>query len=272
MIENHKGMWEDANKGNPPYLLFNPDPTAPMRKPERQMPAAPPSAMWQEAAIANDDMKSTTGIYDASLGAQGNETSGRAIIARQREGDTGNFVYIDNLALAIERCGEILVELIPKIYDTERVVRILGEDDVEDYVRLNVPFATENGAEYVTVLRDKHGNDIYKPPLDAGKYDVRVDTGPSYSTKRVEAADSLIAFAQAVPAAAGIISDLIAKNMDWPGADEIAERLRKTLPPGLADDEEEMTEEQMMMRQQAAAQAQMSQQIALAQAQAEIEK
>lgn len=272
MIEGQKAAWEAANRGNPPYLLYTPDSSAP-GGPSRQQPPLPPTAMWSEATIAAEDMKATTGIYDASLGARGNETSGRAILARQQEGDTSTFVYIDNLSRAIRRAGEILIDLIPKIYDTDRVVRILGEDETEDFVRLNAPVPQDDGTVIeMTVLTDSKGNPVYKPPLDFGKYDVAIVTGPSYSTKRMEASDSLMAFAQAVPAAGAVIADLIAKNMDWPGAEQIAERLRKTLPPGLADDEEELTPEQMAMRQQAAQQQQMAMQVQLANAQAEIAK
>lgn len=273
MIEGQKAAWEAANKGNPPYLLFKPDPNAPTLGPKREQPPTPPTAMWQEASIAADDMKGTTGIYDASLGAQGNETSGRAILARQQEGDTGTFVYIDNLGRAIRYAGKLLIALIPKIYDTERVVRILGEDDTEDFVTLNVPVPTpDGGVEFMTQLTDKKGNPIFKPALDAGKYDIEIITGPSYSTKRIEAADSMMAFIQAAPQAGALIADLIAKNMDWPGADQIAERLRKALPPGMAEEEDELTEEEMAQRQAAQQQAQMQMEIQLAGFQAEIAK
>ena len=220
-LEGQKAKWESANKGNPPYLLYNPDPSAP--PPQRTVPAHPPVAMFQEAQIAVDDLKAVTGIHDASLGAQGNETSGRAILMRQRVGDVGTFVYIDNLARAIRHAGRILVDLIPRIYDTERTVRILGEDDNETFAVIN---QVALGPDGPVVLND----------LSAGKYDVEVVTGPSFSTKRIEAAESMMAFVQAVPSAAALISDLIARNMDWPGAEAIAERLKRALPPGVATD------------------------------------
>ena len=179
--------------------------------------------MFQEASIAADDLKAVTGIHDASLGAPGNETSGRAILMRQREGDVGTFVYIDNLARAIRHAGRILVDLIPHIYDTERTMRILGEDGGETFAVINQAALGPDGP---VVLND----------LSAGKYDVEVTTGPSFSTKRIEAAESMMAFVQAVPPAAALIGDLIARNMDWPGAEAIAERLRKALPPGIDGD------------------------------------
>jgi len=217
-IEGQKKQWESANRGNPPYLLYSPDPSAP--PPQRIEPAYPPVALFQEAGIAADDMKAVTGIYDAGLGAQGNETSGRAILMRQREGDTGTYVYVDNLSRAIRHAGRILVDLIPRIYDTERTLRILGEDGGEGFTVINrvVP-----GPDGPVTLND----------LGAGKYDVEVSAGPGFSTRRLEAAESMMAFVQAVPQAGAVIADLIARNMDWPGAEAIAERLRRLLPPGL---------------------------------------
>lgn len=275
MIEGHKDKWDNANRGNPAYLPFNADPEAPTLRPERTDPAYPQNAMFQEAQQASQDMNGVTGIYPPSLGEQSNETSGRAILARQREGDTGTFVYIDNLSRALRHAGVILVDLIPKIYETDRVVRILGEDDTEDFVRLNVPVLNEETGEtvFATVLADpKTGAPIYKPALDAGKYDVQVTTGPSYSTKRIEAADSMMQFAQAVPQAAAVIADLVAKNMDWPGAEQIAERLKKMLPPGMAEDEEELTPEEEEARAAEEEEAQQQQQLQMAGIMAELEK
>lgn len=220
-IEGQKAAWEGANRGNPAYLPFNPDPAAP--PPQRIAPAWPPAAMFQEAGIAAEDMKAVTGIHDASLGAPGNEISGRAILARQREGDTGTYAYIDNLARAIRQAGRILIDLIPRIYDTERGIRILGEDGTQRFAAINTVVPGPAGP---TILND----------LSAGKYDVTVETGPGFSTRRVEAAETMMAFVQAVPQAGALIADLIARNMDWPGAEAIAERLRRALPPGIAGD------------------------------------
>ncbi len=219
-IEGQKTAWEAANKGNPAYLPYNPDPSAP--PPQRVAPAFPPAAMFQEAGIAADDMKAVTGLYDAALGAAGNETSGRAILMRQREGDTGAYVYMDNLARAIRQAGRILVDLIPRIYDTERTLRLLGEDGAQRFAAIN---RTVPGPDGPVVLND----------LAAGKYDVEVTTGPGFATRRMEAAETMMAFVRAVPAAGALIADLIARNMDWPGAEAIAERLRRALPPGLDD-------------------------------------
>lgn len=244
-IEMFKGLehiWNKANQINVPYLPYNPDPKTPTIKPERQSPAAINAAEIQQANQSIDDIKATIGIFDASLGAQGNETSGRAIMARQREGDTATFAWIDNLARGIEHTGRILVDLIPKIYDAQRTIRILGEDDSDKMVTLNQVQITNPIEGTFEILND----------VTVGKYDVRVNVGPSYATKRLESADSMMQFIQAFPAAAPIAGDLIAKAMDWPGAEEIAERLKKTLPPEIAGGEDELSPEEMQQREQAA--------------------
>lgn len=220
-IDQVKGLerfWNNANTKNLPYLLYNPDPQA-GGPPQRQQPPAMPSAMLQLAAISQDDMKATTGIYDAGLGARSNETSGAAIRARQQEGDISTYSFIDNLHRSIECAGRILVDLIPKIYDGARAVRILGEDNDEKVVQVNQMQQGEapDGAVFQYLQND----------LSVGKYDVTVETGPSFSTRRAEAADSMMTFINAVPQAAAAAGDLIAENMDWPGAEKIAERLRR---------------------------------------------
>jgi hypothetical protein len=218
-IQAYKGLWDTANQGNKPYLPYDVDPQAP--PPQRMAPPTTPTAMYQEAQIADADMKATTGIYDASLGQRSNETSGRAILARQQEGDTGTFVYVDNLTAAIQAAGKVLVELIPLIYTSERIIRMVGEDGkVEGFARIN-------GS-------DEMGRPIND--LSTGKYDVVVTTGPAYASRRQMAAESMMQFAQAVPQAMPLMADLIPDSMDWPNADKIAERLRKALPQGIDKD------------------------------------
>jgi len=237
-IEGYEHQWETANTTNRSVLPYVPqyqgDPG-----PRRQQSAFVPAAEITAANINSDKIKATLGMYDASLGAMGNETSGRAIVARQRQGDRGSFAFIDNLTKAIRRVGKIMVEMIPRVYDTERVVRLKFSDETEDFVKLNEQILDEQTNEWVTI------ND-----LNVAKYDVVVTTGPAYSTQRQEAAESMVQFAQAVPAAAGVLGDLIAQNMDWPGADVIAERLRKIVPPNILTAEERESIAEDMPEQQ----------------------
>lgn len=224
--EGREDEWENANTKNLAILTYVPQfPNDP--GPRRDQPSAVPAAELTMASTATDKIKGTIGMFDASIGAQGNETSGRAIIARQRESDTGTFKFIDNLSKAISRIGRLLVEMIPPTYDSERVMRLKFEDETEDYVILNQQVLDEQTNEWVTIH-----------DLNVSKYDVVVNTGPAYSTQRMEAAEAMIQFAQAVPAAAAVMADLIAQNMDWPGSDVITERLKKIMPPEVLTNEE----------------------------------
>jgi portal protein len=225
-LENHEAEWKSANTRNAAVLQYKPTSVAGHAVPPPQRQAFEPAiqAISMARAQAADDLKATTGIYDPSLGARSNETSGRAILARQKEGDVANFHYIDNLNTAITHEARILVDLIPKIYDRPgRVARIIGEDDTEKQVVLNQPF-DDGGIER-----------IYD--LQAGRYDVAVTVGPSYSTKRQEASESMQALAKAYPPLMQFAGDHMVKNMDWPGSQEIAERLKRMLPPELQDDD-----------------------------------
>ena len=225
--EQIKRIWDNANTKNRPYLPYKPDPAHPGLRPTREHPPELPVALVQEAQTASEDMKATTGIYDAGLGRRSNETSGVAIQARQHEGDIANYHYIDNLRRSLEHGGRVLIDLIPKVYDNERVIRILGDDDSEDHMPINQEIMTADGRPIL--LND----------LSQARFDVRVSIGKSYSTKRLEAADSLMAFMQAVPQSAPAIGDLVAKNMDWPGSDEIAKRLKNMVPKELLVDPED---------------------------------
>ena len=219
MIAKFKGQWDTQNTITRPYLLYEPDPDAPGGRPMREPPPDIPAALVNESGIAADEMKATTGIYDAALGARSNEISGIAIRARESQGGVSALHYQDNLMATLNHLGRVLIDLIPKIYDSERTVRILQEDETHAPVRINVPVGGANGKP--TLIND----------LNQGTYDVRVKIGPSYGTRRAEAADAMLQFIQAVPQAAGVAGDLVARNMDWPGADEIADRLKRMLPP-----------------------------------------
>ena len=222
MIAKFKGQWDTQNTVSRPYLLYEPDPEVPGGRPMREPPPDIPAALVNESAMAADEMKATTGIYDAALGARSNEISGVAIRARESQGGVSALHYQDNLMATLNHLGTVLIDLIPKIYDSERTVRIMREDESHLPVRINVPVMGVNGKPML--LND----------LSQGTYDVRVKIGPSYATRRAEAADAMLQFIQAVPQAAGVAGDLVARNMDWPGADEIADRLKRMLPPQIS--------------------------------------
>lgn len=237
-FEGYEQQWKTANTQNWPYLEVNPDVTdgqgAVLPLPQRAQPPMASSGLLQAKTGASEDIKSTTGQYNASLGMTSNERSGKAILARQRESDVGTYHYADNLARAVRHIGRQLVDLIPKIYDTARVARILGEDGEPSTVKMNPdqeePVKKIMGPGGVVV--DK----IYNPRV--GKYDVRVITGPGYATKRQEALESMAQLLQGNPQLWQVAGDLFVKNMDWPGAQDLAKRLQKTLDPKVMADED----------------------------------
>lgn len=248
-------FWNEANTSNRPYLPYNHDTNAP--SPQRVAPPVASQALTQQLQIAAEDMKRTTGIYDASLGARSNETSGVAIQARQREAQMSTSIYADNMVKAIRQCGRVLVDMIPHIYDTQRTIRIMAEDDEEKMVLINALMETQQGIQPI--------ND-----LSVGRYDVRVRVGPSYDTKRQESSTGMMEFIRSFPPAAQVTADLVAKAQDWPDADKFAARLKKALPPGVIDIEDMPEEEQQRMlqaQQQAQQMEEMQQQMAQMRAQ-----
>jgi hypothetical protein len=220
--------WGRANKESVAYLEYDPVSIAgtPVGAPQRAMPPQASSAIMDAIRLAENDIMQSMGIYQPSLGAQSNETSGRALLLRQKQSETGNFHYQDNLNRSIRHCGRIIVDMIPKVYDRPRVARILGEDGAPRTVNLdpNLPQASV-GTDNPAI------DSIYNPTI--GQYDVVCDSGPSYATKRDEAANMMLALTQANPALFQSIGDLMMKNMDWPGAEEISKRLQMLLPPQL---------------------------------------
>jgi hypothetical protein len=224
--------WASANVKSHPYIEYD-GPIAPQRQPFDGVPAG----ALQEALNASDDMKAIIGIYDAGLGSRSNETSGKAIMARQRESDTSTFHFIDNLNRSIRHTGRILIDLIPHVYTGDRVIRVLGGDDGKEPKNVTIGDQTQQ-VEGVERIYD----------LSAGKYDLTVDTGPSFTTRREEAANQMIELLRAFPQAAPFIGDMLAKNLDWPGADEISKRLKIMLPPQLQNEDGPTPKEAQMQQ------------------------
>ena len=228
MIEGYEAQYSRLGVDDPPVLLYNVDETAPNGRPTRESPPALPAAIANAAQISNDDIKATSGKFDASLGARSNETSGKAIMARQREGDVSSFDYIDNLAFAQKYSYEIINDLIPHIYDTPRQIRILGEDQSEKVLAVNQPVYDEQTGQWVEV------NDFEK-----GKFDIGVTVGPSFTTQRMEAADAMMNLSND-PSPLGLIAKFgFLKSLDAPGMDELLKAARKVLvQQGLLEPEE----------------------------------
>ena len=230
--------WQTANTKSHAFLEYDPVPAAGNVPPQRQpLDTGPAAGALQEALNASDDIKAIVGMYDASLGARSNETSGKAIMARQREGDISTFHFVDNMARAIRHTGRIVLDLIPSVYDSERILRVIGEDGAQDAKKVNAPYQVKD-PKTGQPMKDEIGEPIMAlHDLTAGKYDLTVTTGPSFTTRREEAASSMTEALRAFPQAAPVIVPELAKNLDWPGADDIAEKLEKMnsgqIPPEL---------------------------------------
>lgn len=211
---NVKALWDSSNAVDVPYLPITPDPTMP-GGPSFLSPPPVHASFVQFGQMSIDMVKMATGIYDASIGARSNETSGKAIIARQNEGDTATFDYQDALSFSIQSTGELILSALPKVYDTPRVVRVLGVNGSEKQVQL--------------YQEDQSGNKLND--LSAGKYDVTISVGASFDTQRMEFVDAIQAMSQGNPMVAAATGDLVMKAMDFHGSDEAAERLKLLLPP-----------------------------------------
>jgi len=249
-FEGYEMQWKTANTNNWPYLEVNPDVTdgagSPLPLPERAQPPLAQTGLIQAKMGAGEDIKSTTGQYDSSIGATSNERTGRAILARERQGDTSTFHYVDNMSRAVRYITRQMVDLIPKIYDTQRVARIVGIDGEVGMVKIN-PMQPEP----VRIIKDPITGEtidkIYNP--NVGLYDVMVTTGPSYMTKRQESMDAMATILQSNPQLWTVAGDLFIKNMDWPGAQEMAARFAKILDPKVLQGSDESPEAQMMRAQ-----------------------
>jgi hypothetical protein len=226
-FETDINKWATANTQSHAFIEYD-GPEAPQRQPFAGVPAG----ALQEALNASDDIKTVLGMYDASLGARSNETSGKAIIARQMESDNATFHFIDNLSRGIRHAGRILIDLIPQVYSVPRVLRIIGQDGEPDMRPVNQEIRTEERNPLTGEIEEIVK--IYD--LTAGRYDLTVSAGPSFASMRQEAASQMIELIRAYPDAAPIIGDLLVKNLDWPGADEIAERMQKAM--GMAEEGE----------------------------------
>lgn len=239
--------WATSNE-NHAYLEYDPVflNGALLPAPQRQYPQGVPAAEVQAVMMAGQDMKDIMGIHDASLGARSNETSGKAIMARQREGDISTFHFADNLNRAICHAGRVLVDLIPKAYPVPKIQRIIGADGTPSLVPVNQEFEAEQKRPDGQVEKITR---IYS--LTTGRYDVTVKAGPSFTSRREEAATQMIELIRAYPEAAPLIGDLLAKNLDWPGADEIAKRLEAMLPAQLRGESPEAQQAQADMAKMA---------------------
>lgn len=226
--------WKNAHKVAFPFIQYDDVQGAP--PPQLVTADPPPAGSLQEALNASDDMKSVIGMYDAALGNRSNETSGIAINARKRESDVGTFHFVDNLNRAIRHTGVVLLDMIPHVYTGERVLRVIGQDGTTQNVKANTQASKEDVQQ-----------GIYN--LSAGKYDVAIDVGASYTTRREETATQMMELIRANPQMFSVVGDLLVKSLDWTNADEIAERLKAMLPPQIQGENPQVTQLQGQLQE-----------------------
>lgn len=231
-FEGYEDKWGNANTENYAFLEYNPIALGGTLSPPpaRQQFSGAPQGMLQMAQLFQGNVQASLGMYSASVGAPSNEKSGIAIRERKNEGDVGNLHYRANLALSMRHAGRILLEMIPRVIDTEQVARIIGEDGSIDVVALDPALDT------ASQKTPKGQPNLYN--ITIGRYDLSMDVGPAYATRRQDAAEGMTEMVRAFPPLMQTHGDLMFRTMDWPGAEQMADRSQKTLPPELADDEE----------------------------------
>jgi hypothetical protein len=213
MIKGYENDWNQANVASRPYLPYNVDKNAEGGMPFRTPPLDLPQGAMALAQMSIQDIQATIGYFDPALGNADdmNRVSGKALVQHTKRSDLGSYEFIDGFGSALQLTWEMMVDMIPTVMDSERVERIIGMDGVEKMVELN--------------KENEFTGDIMHD-LSKGSYDVEVVIGPSFQSARQEALDTLLSFAEAMPSAAPVIQDLIAKNIDSPDAQEMANRLR----------------------------------------------
>lgn len=215
MIEGFEAEWAQSNTSSRPYLPYNLDKNAAgeMAMPFRNQPIDMPQGSIALAQQAAQDIQATTGYFDPAMGnaEDMNRVSGKALVQHTRRSDLGSFEFMDGYGDALQLTWEIGIDMIPTIYDAERVVRIVGNDEVEKMVKINT--------------QDPKSGDIIHD-IKKGAYSCKVTIGPNYQTARQEALSTMIDAAEAIPMIAQIAPDLLAKNIDFPDADELTRRLR----------------------------------------------
>lgn len=236
--ENHETEWKQANVRNLSRLLYKPvalgNQLAP--PPQRQAVEPPIEAITVAINQAEHDLMSTMGLYQPSLGAVGPEQSGKAILARQQKGDVANFNYSDNFARALRHLGRIILGWIPVYYDVPRMAGIVWPNGDHAAVPVNRPYTKDlQGNIKPLAIGETAPNGLAVKMHDLINFrgTVTISTGPSYQTKKMEEANSVLSLVQSFPQIMSIAGDLLVGSFDWHGAREIAQRLKMALPPAI---------------------------------------
>ena len=249
--EGHENEWAQANIKAMPVLRYKQTDIDGRQAPPpvRQSPEQPPTGAMAAMQSMNLDLQAVIGIYDPNQLPQGIQ-SGKAIQGQQMQSDMTNMHYYDNLTRSIRQVGRVILDLIPKIYDTQRAMRIIGDDGKPEIMTINERKMDEQGIEHI--LND----------MSIGEFDVVMDTGPGYNSKRQESVDAMMQLVQAEPQLVQVMGDLLVRNMDFPGADIIADRLAINNPLANIDDMSDIPPAvQMKLKQDQATIQQLQQQL-----------
>jgi hypothetical protein len=233
--EGHENEWAMANIKSTPVLRYKQKDIEgqPAPVPVRLQPEPPPTGIMEAAGAISADLQMVLGIMDPNQLPSGN-ISGKALQGQQNQVDLSNFHFYDNMTRSIRHTGKIILDLIPKIYDTQRVMRIIGSDGQPDMTTIN------ETNEIGEVLND----------VTVGEYDVVMDTGPGFQSRRQQAVESMMPLLTGNAELFKIAGDLVFRNMDFPGADVIADRLAAMNPMAQIDEKSEIPPQvQMQMAQ-----------------------
>lgn len=225
-ISGYEKEWSSLNTSNRPFLTYKMVDVAgrPIPAPQRQTFEPPIQALSSFVMQEIDDMKATTGIFDASLGSSPTEVSGQAIKARQQQSNLSTMHFMDNLVRSFKKGGLVIAELIPKIYDSAREIQIMGEDEESKVIKINQDFQDEQG--------QTKNHDMTK-----GRYEPIVTSGKAFDSKRMETFDTMQQLVQSAPNMLPMFGDILFKNSDLAGADQLSDRFKKMLPPNLQDNQ-----------------------------------
>ena len=222
-VAGHDDAWATLNKGQPAYLPYNhvDGDGNPVPAPSRLAPPAFPAAFAQAGQQALSDMEAAIGITRSGLGQPSSATSGLQERERKEESDTATFHFPDNLSRAIEFVGRVVVDMIPRIWDTKRQARLLGHDGQHSAVEIDPegPAIQRRGKKIVSI----------NPGV--GTYDVRVVAGANYTTQRQEAAEGIAEILQAAPQMIPVLGPALIKLRDWPDAEKHARMMVAMAPP-----------------------------------------
>jgi Phage P22-like portal protein len=230
-IEGFENEWAAANVDAAAYLPYNAltetGDTIPM--PERVAPASIATAQVQMLQMSTEQMRASSGQSNSNFGIKSEASSGIGIQRLKAQGEIATFHFPDNLARALKYEATVIVDLIKKIYDTKQIVMILGLDGKNKSAMLD-PEMQQAHQE----TSHPEVESIFNPLV--GRYDIAIDTGPSYQTQRQESAEALTQLAKGDPQLMQIAGDIIMRSYDFPLAEEMAKRLEKALPPNLKDE------------------------------------